>query len=379
MKDYYKILGILRNASIDEIKTSYRKLAKKWHPDKCSEEDKLNAEEMFKEISEAYVVLSDNKKKCEYDGSKLNQFNFDDTFFNNQSNVNDLLNSVFSNDSFNIHQQFFSNGQTHVFNFTNTIPEWSKYNITESLYKEIISNYGRPNKIENTVVKIILKFSNFYYGMKIPLLFNRFFFTGLEKKVETKKLLLTLKFPENLEKNFIEINLNKMGHQYHPLDNFSDLKILLIIEDFSNFKIKNYNLILNNYPISIYQTLFPKDEVFSLKNLYNIDEKFKIDENIIYQDKYYNIPNKGIPNNLFFEQIDNIVDIKENDFININKIINTEHQINIGNEIDILCEKHKNIIISERSNIIISFKYYINKEVKLENEMDKQVLKKYLD
>ncbi|MBW2031412.1 MAG: DnaJ domain-containing protein [Deltaproteobacteria bacterium] len=64
-KDYYKILGISRSASPDEIKKAYRKLAMKYHPDR-NKGDK-GAEAKFKDISEAYAVLSDPQKKKQYD------------------------------------------------------------------------------------------------------------------------------------------------------------------------------------------------------------------------------------------------------------------------------------------------------------------------
>ncbi len=62
MKDYYETLGIARNASKDEVKKAFRQLASKYHPDK-----KTGDEAKFKEISEAYSVLSDEKKRAEYD------------------------------------------------------------------------------------------------------------------------------------------------------------------------------------------------------------------------------------------------------------------------------------------------------------------------
>lgn len=63
-KDFYKTLGISRNARDDEIKKAYRKLALKYHPDKNKSE---KAEERFKEVAEAYEVLSDKKKRDIYD------------------------------------------------------------------------------------------------------------------------------------------------------------------------------------------------------------------------------------------------------------------------------------------------------------------------
>ena len=63
--DYYKILGVSKNASDGEIKKAYRKLAMKYHPDHAK--GNKTAEERFKKISEAYAVLSDKKKRSQYD------------------------------------------------------------------------------------------------------------------------------------------------------------------------------------------------------------------------------------------------------------------------------------------------------------------------
>ncbi|HEX8978720.1 MAG TPA: DnaJ C-terminal domain-containing protein [Parasulfuritortus sp.] len=63
-KDYYKILGVARDAATDDIKKAYRRLARKYHPDVSKEKD---AEEHFKDVSEAYEVLSDAEKRAAYD------------------------------------------------------------------------------------------------------------------------------------------------------------------------------------------------------------------------------------------------------------------------------------------------------------------------
>lgn len=69
-KDYYGILGVDKNASADEIKSAYRRMAKKYHPDvyaTASDKEKAEAENKFKEVQHAYDVLSDPQKKAAYD------------------------------------------------------------------------------------------------------------------------------------------------------------------------------------------------------------------------------------------------------------------------------------------------------------------------
>ncbi|MFC1890778.1 DnaJ C-terminal domain-containing protein [Thermodesulfobacteriota bacterium] len=117
-KDYYQILGVSKSASPEEIKKSYRKLAMKYHPDR-NKGDK-DAETQFKNISEAYAVLSDKEKKKQYDmfGSEgfQNRYSQEDIFRNSD------FGSIFSEFGFggggggrgqNIFSQIFGNaGQT---------------------------------------------------------------------------------------------------------------------------------------------------------------------------------------------------------------------------------------------------------------------------
>ncbi|MBU1905619.1 MAG: molecular chaperone DnaJ [Candidatus Omnitrophica bacterium] len=66
-RDYYEILGVNKNVTLDEIKKAYRQMALRHHPDRVPDEQKKEAEEKFKEISEAYAVLSDSNKRSLYD------------------------------------------------------------------------------------------------------------------------------------------------------------------------------------------------------------------------------------------------------------------------------------------------------------------------
>lgn len=107
--DYYEVLGIPRTSTADEVKTKYRQLASKYHPDKVSGADgspeKVEAEAKFKEVKEAYEVLSDPEKRRMYDvhghagPSQPNQPQW-------SHNVHDdILRSFFGNASFNTNRQ----------------------------------------------------------------------------------------------------------------------------------------------------------------------------------------------------------------------------------------------------------------------------------
>ncbi len=102
-KDYYETLGLEKDSSPEEIKSAYRKLAKKYHPD-VSEETKEVAEAKFKEVSEAYEVLSDPEKRETYDrygSDAINSqfsgggFSWDD--FTRGEDISDIFGDIFGN------------------------------------------------------------------------------------------------------------------------------------------------------------------------------------------------------------------------------------------------------------------------------------------
>ena len=100
-KDYYKILGVEKNASADDIKKAYRKFAMKYHPDRNP--GNKEAEEMFKKGSEAYEVLSDPDKRAQYDRfgaegmrSQFGPGGFDfNRDFSHGADLDDILSSIF--------------------------------------------------------------------------------------------------------------------------------------------------------------------------------------------------------------------------------------------------------------------------------------------
>lgn len=122
-KDYYKILGVDKNADQKEIKKAYRKLAKKYHPDLNS--GNKSAQEKFKDVNEAYEVLGDEQKRKKYDmfGSSGNfangqnfdpsQFGFDNfgngrtyTYTTNSGGFSDFFNMFFGGEDFGISDLF---------------------------------------------------------------------------------------------------------------------------------------------------------------------------------------------------------------------------------------------------------------------------------
>lgn len=102
-RDYYEVMGVSRDASDDEIKKAYRKLAKKYHPD-LNPGDKT-AEQHFKEVNEAYEVLSDKEKKARYD--QFGHAGVDPNFgaggaggYGGGIDIDDIFGSIFSNFGF---------------------------------------------------------------------------------------------------------------------------------------------------------------------------------------------------------------------------------------------------------------------------------------
>lgn len=106
-KDYYEILGVAKEATLQQVKKAYRSLALKYHPDRV-EGDKAAAEEKFKEITEAYGVLSDPQKREMYD--KYGHAGIDQRF-----TTDDIFRGADFGDLGDIFSQFFSGGSESVF------------------------------------------------------------------------------------------------------------------------------------------------------------------------------------------------------------------------------------------------------------------------
>ena len=107
MENYYKILGVSENVTNEELKKVYRKLAKKYHPD--ANVGNTQAEEMFKKVSKAYEVLSDETSRAKYDREIKGNFNNFDTNTNNKKTSTSSVNEDIFNrfNGFNVFEQAF--------------------------------------------------------------------------------------------------------------------------------------------------------------------------------------------------------------------------------------------------------------------------------
>jgi curved DNA-binding protein len=113
MKDYYKILGVGEDSSQEEVKSAFRKLAVKYHPDRNRTAE---AAELFKEANEAHETLSNPQKRQEYDqqrrfGGGQQGFHYHANF---DGGINDIFNSIFGNGGFGPFQRPVRNQDTHA-------------------------------------------------------------------------------------------------------------------------------------------------------------------------------------------------------------------------------------------------------------------------
>lgn len=159
-KSLYQTLNVSENASQDEIKKSYRRLARQYHPDLNKTKE---AEEKFKEINAAYEILSDEEKRRQYDQFGDNMFggqNFSDFARSRgpSEDLDDILSSIFGKGGFS--QRFSQNSQGFSgFNFSNFAPE--NLDITAALNVSVLDTL-LGNKKQVSI-------NNETFSLKIPI------------------------------------------------------------------------------------------------------------------------------------------------------------------------------------------------------------------
>ncbi|XP_030358092.1 dnaJ homolog subfamily B member 8 [Strigops habroptila] len=184
MVDYYKVLGLKKSASQDDVKKSYHKLALKWHPDK-NPNNKEEAEKKFKAVAEAYEVLSDPQKRSLYDRSVKESRSHraggttagDNGFFNSPCEFHDL--NIFSeafgelnpfvhdfwdpfdnmryNDE-NWHRKSGRGRRSNLFSdFMESFTQWNLFGPSEQPKSAFAEDRARPHDIRSvlTTTKVI--------------------------------------------------------------------------------------------------------------------------------------------------------------------------------------------------------------------------------
>lgn len=164
-KDYYQMLGLNRNASEDEIKRAYRKLALKYHPD--HNPDDPESEEKFKEISEAYAVLNDPEKRKEYD-------KFGHSGFKRRYKKEDIFSDLNFEELFREFAFGFSNQMLHEF-FCRRGGEWCGHRrgkfVQRTFFQQFVKDFSEREDVDE-IYELPLTPMEAYWGAEKEIVVN---------------------------------------------------------------------------------------------------------------------------------------------------------------------------------------------------------------
>lgn len=246
MKNYYSILGVTPDSTDAEIKSAYRKLARKFHPDVNP-----NGNEIFKDISEAYETLSDCKKRVQY--NTLNGFfksGAEEQYTSSQKAKEEYQKSSLHSDVQKKYKEEFAkkfNGLFQEFKRKKETPQKGK-DVFEEIsitLKEAVNGTERTVNIMHSSQCPHCKGHKFINGTLCPKC------NGSGEKTEQKKI--TVKIPPNV-KNGTKLRVNDEGALGKNGGKNGDLYLKIKIQPDSNIKFENKDVIYN-VPISPYEAV----------------------------------------------------------------------------------------------------------------------------
>jgi DnaJ-class molecular chaperone len=319
--DFYNILEIKKDATIDEIQRAYRKKAFIYHPDRNldkTEKEKEECEKTFKKLTEAYTILTDENKRKKYDNDN-NKGIYDndddkdlDNYSNFYSNINNLFTEMFKDFSFDIK---------------------SKYGINLKLYRD-----DNKNNMSNINISNICKEGNIKYNIYVSL-------EDIYNKVEKEFKIIRKKFFNNIYQQDIkkiniqtykrEIILKNEGNDFIENDTISmgNVYINIYDKDDNNFKRINENDLLYIYKITLDRLYDIKDIKVELLDGNIIEIPIHLSD--IIQSKFISIDNYGLPDIengenrgkliIYFDII--LKDLDYNEIVRVKKIFKTNEVI----------------------------------------------------
>jgi len=216
-KDYYEILGVQKNSSDEEIKKSYRRLAREHHPDMVKDGEKATAEKRFKEINEAYQVLSDPQKRKMYDqfGSAGPGFGPEGFSGANQGQWGPFSYS-------------YSNSGGNPFDFGNG--EFDPFDIFEDFFGFRGFNSRRQRRGKNLYYEMRLEFRDVVFG--------------IERDIDVESGKVKVKIPAGM-RDGMEIKFSGKGMPGPENSPNGDLYITVRVKNIPDFVLMGDDILIN--------------------------------------------------------------------------------------------------------------------------------------
>ncbi|CAG9482512.1 protein SIS1, putative [Plasmodium vivax] len=287
-KDYYSILGVSKDCTTNDLKKAYRKLAMMWHPDKHKDvKSKKEAEEKFKNIAEAYDVLSDEEKRKIYDaygeeGLKGSAPTGGNTYVYSGVDPSELFSRIFGSDG----HFSFSSGFDDDFSPFSTFVNMTSRKARPSTSTNVNNNYSsKPATFE---VPLALTLEELYSGCKKKLKITRKRFMGSKSYEDDNYVTIDVKAGW---KDGTKITFYGEGDQLSPMSQPGDLVFKVKTKTHDRF-VRDSNNLIYKCPVPLDKALTGFQ--FIVKSLDNRDINVRVDEIVTPKTKKV-VSKEGMP------------------------------------------------------------------------------------